>query len=294
MRSQAVAHDVFISYSHHDKPEADAVCARLEAEGIRCWIAPGDVVPGEEWGASIVDAIRTSRVMVLVFSRHANVSPQIRREVERAVNAEIVLIPFRIEDVAPERGLEYFLGTPHWLDALTPPLEAHLDRVAVAVAGFLEANEPAKAKFSQSAAALHAPDTKLRRQHEPTAPSYEKTPSRSRRQRQIILVFVAVLVAVITVVATMALIRDSAPKPVSSGSSSKSTFPTTGSHAAPAKAPVFVYNISTEAGLAGKVVSQLDAAGWNADVGQESLDSARISRRGGQATERGTSSTAAD
>jgi hypothetical protein len=38
--------DVFISYSHQDKPTADAACATLEAEGIRCWIAPRDVAPG--------------------------------------------------------------------------------------------------------------------------------------------------------------------------------------------------------------------------------------------------------
>jgi len=34
-----MAHDVFISYSAEDKPIADAVCAALEAEHIRCWIA---------------------------------------------------------------------------------------------------------------------------------------------------------------------------------------------------------------------------------------------------------------
>lgn len=137
-----MAHEVFVSYSHDDKPQADAVCAKLESKGIRCWIAPRDVVPGQEWGAAIVDAIRSSRVMVLMFSSHANTSPQIRREVQLAVKAETVLIPFRIEDIAPAESLEYFLGTPHWLDALTPPLEEHLDRLAVAVASFLAASKP--------------------------------------------------------------------------------------------------------------------------------------------------------
>jgi hypothetical protein len=140
-KESAVAHDVFISYSHHDKPQADAVCATLEATGIRCWIAPRDVIPGQEWGAAIVDAIRSSRVMVLMFSSHANDSPQIRREVQLAVDAETVLIPFRIEDVLPQRSLAYFLGAPHWLDALTPPLEAHLERLAAAVASFLAVAE---------------------------------------------------------------------------------------------------------------------------------------------------------
>ena len=138
-----MAHDVFVSYSHHDKPQADAVCATLEAKGIRCWIAPRDVIPGQEWGAAIVEAIRSSRVMVLVFSSHSNDSPQISREVQLAVHAETVLIPFRIEDVLPEKSLEYFLGTPHWLDALTAPLESHLERLAAAVASFLVAAEPA-------------------------------------------------------------------------------------------------------------------------------------------------------
>jgi hypothetical protein len=131
-RGGPVAHDVFVSYSHHDKPEADAVCATLEANRIRCWIAPRDITPGQEWGAAIVDAIQSSRVMVLVFSSHANASPQIRREVQLAVDAETVLIPFRIEDVAPTQSLKYYLGTPHWLDALTSPLEAHLERLAAA------------------------------------------------------------------------------------------------------------------------------------------------------------------
>jgi hypothetical protein len=137
-----VAHDVFVSYAHQDKPQADAVCAALEARGIRCWIAPRDVVPGSEWGAAIVEAIRGAQVMVLVFSSHANASPQIRREVERAVNAGTVLIPFRIEDVAPAESLEYFLGTPHWLDAMTPPLETHLERLAAAIASFVTVAEP--------------------------------------------------------------------------------------------------------------------------------------------------------
>jgi hypothetical protein len=39
-------YDVFISYSHPDKASADAACATLEQAGIRCRIAPRDIVPG--------------------------------------------------------------------------------------------------------------------------------------------------------------------------------------------------------------------------------------------------------
>ena len=125
-----MAHDVFISHSARDKPYADAVCAKLESRGIRCWIAPRDIEPGMDWGAALIEAIDGARVMLLVFSSHANGSPQIKREVERAVNKELIVVPVRVEDVKPTGNLEYFLGTPHWLDAITEPFERHLDRIA--------------------------------------------------------------------------------------------------------------------------------------------------------------------
>ena len=132
-----LAHDVMISHSHEDKPAADAACAALEARGIRCWIAPRDINPGQDWAASIVEAIRDARIMLLVFSRHANQSPQVQREVERAANSGKVILPLRIEDVLPEAALAYYLGTPHWLDVITKPFEAHLEKLADACTSLL-------------------------------------------------------------------------------------------------------------------------------------------------------------
>ncbi|MGO9605899.1 MAG: SUMF1/EgtB/PvdO family nonheme iron enzyme [Candidatus Binataceae bacterium] len=133
-----MAHDVFISHSARDKPYADAVCAKLESRGIRCWIAPRDIRPGMDWGAAILEGIDGARVMLLVFSSHSNASPQINREVERAVHKELIVIPVRVEDVMPTGNLEYFLGTPHWLDAITPPFERHLENIADSTRFWLE------------------------------------------------------------------------------------------------------------------------------------------------------------
>jgi hypothetical protein len=133
-----MSHDAFISYSTHDKAAADATCAALEASGIRCWIAPRDIMPGAEWGEAIIDAINHCRVLILIFSANANESPQIRREVERAVSKGVPVIPLRIQDIAPTRSLEYFIGTVHWLDALTPPLETHLRRLVETVKTLLQ------------------------------------------------------------------------------------------------------------------------------------------------------------
>jgi TIR domain len=136
-----VAFDAFISYASQDKTVADAVCARLEAAGIRCWIAPRDIIPGMSYGEAIIDAIHAARVMILVFSSHANASGQVPKEVERAVSNGVPIIPFRIEDVAPGKSLDYFIGSVHWLDAMTPPMENHLDSLAVTVRKLVPAKD---------------------------------------------------------------------------------------------------------------------------------------------------------
>src|SRR6202162_285120 len=132
--------DVFISYSSKDKVTADAACAALEHAGIRCWIAPRDIMPGSDWGESIMDALDQCRVMILIFSTSANASPQIRREIERVVNRGIPLLPVRIEDIVPTKAMAYFMGPVHWLDALTPPLDQHLHRLAEVARSMLQPN----------------------------------------------------------------------------------------------------------------------------------------------------------
>ncbi|HLK24439.1 MAG TPA: TIR domain-containing protein [Caulobacteraceae bacterium] len=162
-----MAHDVFISHSSTDKPAADAVCALLESDGIRCWIAPRDIQAGVSYASALIDAINASRAMVLIFSGAANGSPQIEREIERAANRRIPILPFRIEDVTPEHGLEYFLSTPHWLDAFTPPLEEHIRELAKqlhALLGPAENGPIVPPAVAQAAAAIPPP-----RPAEPTA-----------------------------------------------------------------------------------------------------------------------------
>jgi len=128
-----MAHDVFISHSSKDKAVADAVCATLEQHGIRCWIAPRDISPGEDWDEAIVDGIRACRVLVLVFSPHSNESMMVKKEVGFAVSNNVTIIPLRIEDVMPSSKMVLYLDSVHWLDALSQPLEEHLERLTSAV-----------------------------------------------------------------------------------------------------------------------------------------------------------------
>lgn len=132
-----MAHDVFISYSSKDKAIADAVCARLEEKRLRVWIAPRDVPPGSDFAESIIDAIDASKVFVLIWSADANASAHILNEVNEAFNKGIVIIPFRIQDVQPTRSFQYYIGRTHWLDALTQPLEQHIEKLAATITAVL-------------------------------------------------------------------------------------------------------------------------------------------------------------
>lgn len=134
-----MAHDVFISYSNKDKPITDGVCANLEAAGIRCWMAPRDIGPGEDWPTAIAQAISQSKVMVLVFSSHSNSSDEVSRELFLAANAKVVIIPFKIENVEPEAGKQYYLGRTHWLDAMNPPTQEQIRTLVERVRSFVPA-----------------------------------------------------------------------------------------------------------------------------------------------------------
>ena len=139
-----MAHDVFISYSARDKQDADAVCAILEANRIRCWIAPRDVLPGAKWPETILDGINDSRIMVLLFSSGSNDSEQVMSELQAAVSKGIPIIPLRLEDVPLTKFMQFYIGNRHWLDALTPPRERHFQRLAQTVKLLLSGEQPAE------------------------------------------------------------------------------------------------------------------------------------------------------
>jgi hypothetical protein len=188
-----MAHDVFISYSSKDKAVADAVCATLEAKKIRCWIAPRDVLPGMPYGKALSDALHASRIMVVVLSANSNASQQVMREVESAVDGGITIVPLRIEDVQPSGSMEYFLKAIHWLDALTGPLEEHLQVLAESVQRLLET--PSLEPKVDRKAAVGASPARPSRPAAAAAP--RRSDSRSRGLRTVALSAAGVLLAAV-------------------------------------------------------------------------------------------------
>lgn len=128
-----MAHDIFISYSSKDKTVADAICATLEQNNVKCWYAPRDVPAGKNYSGEITRSIKNCKIFILVFSSHSNLSRDVLNEVKISFENNLVIIPFKIEKTQLSDDLQYFMGNPHWLDAISPPIEIHLKKLLVQV-----------------------------------------------------------------------------------------------------------------------------------------------------------------
>ena len=120
-----VGYSAFISHASNDREQASNICNSLEAKGFRCWIAPRDVRPGQDYASEIIRGIEASKSFVLVLSDHANKSSFVQAEVERAYSKGKPIFPIRIEDILPSRSLELFISTTHWIDAWQGNVEEH-------------------------------------------------------------------------------------------------------------------------------------------------------------------------
>lgn len=126
-------HRVFISHCEEDHAVALDVCHRIERRGVKCWIAPRDVVVGEDYLARIGDAIEGSAAFVVVLSRHTNRSRFVKVEAEFAFSDGMTIFPVRIEDVKIERGLRLLVSINHRVDAFGADRAARLEQFADAV-----------------------------------------------------------------------------------------------------------------------------------------------------------------
>jgi len=136
-----MAHEVFVSYSVKDRQFADALCHKLEEDGLRCWIAPRDISPGGNWAGEIADAIPKSQIMILIFSNNSNTSKQVLREVELAIANDIIIIPMKIEEVVPTGGMSYYLSTTHWIDAIGNKFDKRINSLSRKVQGMIDSGK---------------------------------------------------------------------------------------------------------------------------------------------------------
>lgn len=142
--------DVFISYSSLNKNVADAVVSDFEQNGIRCWYAPRDIMPGQEWVTAIHEAINACQLFVLIYTDSSNESKQVANEVALAFNSGKTLIPFKLSDTQMSSELEYYLTRVHWLDAVNPPLLESIANLRKYSKKILEGSIPKESKIRNS------------------------------------------------------------------------------------------------------------------------------------------------
>jgi TolB-like protein len=106
----------FISYASQDVAIANSLVDSLEQRGVRCWIAPRDVIPGTLYADGIVRAINAASVFVLVLSAHALASPHVGKEIERASSKRRPIIALRTDSAHLTPAFEYFLSESQWID----------------------------------------------------------------------------------------------------------------------------------------------------------------------------------
>lgn len=155
-------YDVFLSYSHKDKVVADAICHYFEKDGLKCWIAPRDILPGMKWAKSIAEAIPNCTILLLIFSSHSNASDQVLREVELAVSNGKIIVPVRIEDINPAEGMKYYLATVHWIDILDRKIEDKLIELTETTRVIIRAGKKPDQNIALSAKKAKAKLSRLR------------------------------------------------------------------------------------------------------------------------------------
>jgi TolB-like protein/tetratricopeptide (TPR) repeat protein len=109
--------DAFLSYASADAEVAKQVCARLEASGLRIWMAPRDVPAGAHYADALVRAINSSRSLLLILSENSVDSAHVSKEVERASSKRKPIVAIRLDAAPLTPAFEYFLSESQWVDA---------------------------------------------------------------------------------------------------------------------------------------------------------------------------------
>ena len=91
-------YDIFLSYSHKDKPWVSEFVATLKKAGIKAWFDQSEIAPGERWQEKIQQALRDSKTLVVILSQNNIESPWTFFELGAAVADHKRIIPIATDD----------------------------------------------------------------------------------------------------------------------------------------------------------------------------------------------------
>ncbi len=156
-----MAGEIFISYRRADQALARLLHSQLRAEGADAWY-DAHVGAGEDWRIATARALEASKIFVLLFSENAAESSDIAKELAAAVLEKKLIVPVRLQNVAPKGAFLYELASRNWINAYENT-EARLAELAKGLAHLVktgardesllpfERTLPARKRFSRSA-----------------------------------------------------------------------------------------------------------------------------------------------
>src|ERR1700709_730585 len=127
-----MAGEIFISYRRADQAWARLLHAPRQAEGVEAWY-DAQVGAGQDWRIATAKALQASQIFVLLFSENAAQSSDIAKELAAATLEKKLIVPIRMENIAPKGAFLYELGARNWINAYDDT-EAKLAEVAKGLA----------------------------------------------------------------------------------------------------------------------------------------------------------------
>lgn len=140
--SYKASFDVFISYSSKDTDLVETIVNELEAHQIRCWYAPRNLDKSMSWATAIDQAIKQAPLTLLMFSKDANQSNGVIREITLADSLQCPIVPVRIDDIKPTDRLLYHLTNRRWINVTNTTPQQAAEIVVQDLAQYIQYPEP--------------------------------------------------------------------------------------------------------------------------------------------------------
>lgn len=121
MSPDNIKHDVFISYSTKNSDIANKICYILEKHNLKCWIAPRNISSGRSYIYEIAEGIRSTKIVVLVYSSYSQQSKYVNNEINMAFSNNKPILSFNIDESMPSEDMQYYLKVTQWLPAYPNP-----------------------------------------------------------------------------------------------------------------------------------------------------------------------------
>ena len=144
-----MAGEIFISYRRTDQAWARLLHAQLQAEGVEAWY-DAKIGAGQDWRSSTAKALEASQIFVLLFSAKAAQSDEIAKELAAATHEKKLIIPVRLENIAPKGAFLYDLASRNWINAYEDT-ETRLAELAMDLAHLVRTGVPALTSLRDTA-----------------------------------------------------------------------------------------------------------------------------------------------